>query len=536
MLVAAIGATGQADAFTVANTLPNTIYNLLAGGILNAILVPQIVRALTRKDGEEYVNRLLTVAGAILFVATVALTAGSALLVTLYASQMSPEWFALAVAFAFWCIPQVFFYGVYTLLGNVLNARGVFGPYMWAPVVNNIVAIGGLLAYIWVFGSAASGSGTDPADWTGARIAMVGGFATLGVVLQALVLIIPLRRSGFRYRPRWGLRGSGLGGASRMAMWTFGALAVGQLGYLMLVNVASAASGSQAEVAAFVPANTAYAGAFAIYMLPQSLITTSLVTALFTRMSTHAAARDGAAVRTDMSFGMRVVGVFTVFAAAALSVLAIPVVQAVIPTASPTEAIGFAAVLVALSLGIPAQGIWTIDQRVSYAYEDARTLFWIQVPMAAIVVAGGLLAFLTPPQWWVPVVSGASALSLYLGAVVGYLALRRKLPSLDGARVLRTYLRVTLAVIPAAAIGWITLHYWGPVSGDDAGVGSFATAVVKVLAIGTLMAAIYYVLLRRLDVDELDEILGPVVRLVRRRRSAAVAAPAAVPSMGSGGR
>src|SRR5659263_731977 len=126
----------------------------------------------------------------------------------------------------------------------------------------------------------------------------------------------------------------------------------------------------------------AYASAFAIFMLPQSLITTSLVTALFTRMSAHAAARDGDAVRADMSFGLRVVGVFTVFAAAALTVLAIPVVQAVIPTAQPDAAVGFAAVLVALSIGIPAQGVWTIDQRVSYAYEDARTLFHIQIPMS----------------------------------------------------------------------------------------------------------------------------------------------------------
>jgi len=533
VLVAALGTTAQADAFMVANTLPNTIYNLIAGGVLNAILVPQVVRAMKRPDGDEYVNRLLTVAGVLLLGATVVLTSASTLLVTLYASQMAPEWFALAVAFAFWCIPQVFFYGLYTLLGNVLNARGSFGPYMWAPVVNNVVAIAGLFAYIWLFGSAASGSGTDPADWTGGRIAMIGGFATLGVVIQALVLIVPLRRSGFRFRPRWGLRGSGLGGASRMAMWTFGALLVGQVGYLMLTNVAAAANGAAGTVDAFVPTNTAYAAAFSIYMLPQSLITTSLVTALFTRMSAHAAAQDGEAVRADMSFGMRVVGVFTVFAAAALCVLAIPVVQAVIPTASPAAAVGFAAVLVALSLGIPAQGVWTIDQRVSYAYEDARTLFRIQIPMAGIVVAGGFLSFLAPPQWWVPLVSGASALSLWFGAVVGYLALRTKLPSLDGSRVFRTYFRLLMAVLPPSIVGWVALHFWGPVSGAQAGLGPFVTAVIKVLVIGSLMAALYVVLLRRLGVEELDEILTPVRRALGRFRTPSRAGAPPVPTMGA---
>ena len=516
VLIGALGVTAQADAFQVANTLPNTIYNLIAGGVMNAILVPHIVKAMKRND-DAFVNRLITLAGSILLGITVILTFASSLLVTIFASQLAPEWFHLAVAFAFWCVPQVFFYGMYTLLGNVLNARAVFGPYMWAPVINNVIAIAGLLAYIWIFGGADAGA--DPAAWDSTRIAMVGGFATLGVAAQAVVLIYPLRRSGFRFRLTWGVRGSGLGSASRMAGWAFGALLVGQLGNIVLVNVASAANGAAEAIAAagggFVPSYVAYTGAFAIYMLPQSLITVSLVTALFTRMSEHAAERNVPGVRGDLSFGLRTVGVFTVFASAAFVVLAIPLVQTALPTTPSAAAPGFAAVLVALSLGIPGQALWTMVQRVSFAFEDARTLFYIQIPMALIVVAGGIGVFIAPAQWWVVIVCACVAASQWFGGIAGYLALRPKLRLLDGGRVLRTYLRLTLAVTPAALVGWLVLRAWGPLS-EGPLFTTFVLGTAKTVVVGAIMGAIYVALLRAFHVGELDEILAPVLRRFRR--------------------
>src|SRR5699024_12271519 len=61
MLAAAIATVGgAADAFSVANKLPTIIYMLIAGGVLNAVLVPQIVRALRQPDGgNRYVDQLL---------------------------------------------------------------------------------------------------------------------------------------------------------------------------------------------------------------------------------------------------------------------------------------------------------------------------------------------------------------------------------------------------------------------------------------------------------------------------------------------
>ena len=229
------------NSFSLANTLPNVIYMLIAGGVLNAVLVPQVVRAYRSADGQQYVDRLLTLGGALLLGISVVLTAAAPLVVRLYNAGGDVR--ALATLFAFWCIPQVFFYGMYTLLGQVLNARGNFGPYMWAPVLNNIVAITGLLVFMSAFGQYRGGGPADHlAAWDGGRVGLLAGSATLGVVLQALVLLIPLYRSGFRYRPRWDWRGTGLGTAGRVAGWAFAALVVGQVAVFAVYWVAVGAA------------------------------------------------------------------------------------------------------------------------------------------------------------------------------------------------------------------------------------------------------------------------------------------------------
>ncbi|MFV0426136.1 MAG: murein biosynthesis integral membrane protein MurJ [Beutenbergiaceae bacterium] len=527
LLVAVVGlvAVGQAgsmgDAWSVANKLPNIISMLLAGGILNAVLVPQVVRAMARKDGgADYVNRLLTIAMALLAAITLVLTAAAALLIHLYAAQFTPEWKAVTIALAYWCIPQLFFYGLYTLLGQVLNARQVFGPYMWAPALNNVVAIAGLVTFLAIYGGVTTGAA--PAQmWTADKLALLGGSATLGVVAQALILIIPLYRSGFRYRPEWGFRGHGLGKASTVASWAFAALAVGQLGYLAVSNLAAAASSSNIDGQA-VAGNFAYDYAFLIFMLPQSLVTVSLVTALFTRLASNASAGATSKVRDDLSMGVRTLSIFTVFASGAFMVLAIPLVQVVVLGNADFAAYqAVAAVLVAMSLGLVSIAIWTMVQRVFYAYEDTRTLFRIQAPMAILLVIGCVLSWwLLEPQWWVAGAGGATTVSNTFGAILGYVTARKYLPDLDGARVIRTHIRVVLAMVPPALAGWGLLHLWGVQT-------SFWGATIRVVTLGLFMLIGYLLLLRMLGVSELTALAQRALAPLRRfaGRSTGAGAP-----------
>lgn len=512
MLAAAIATVGgAADAFSVANKLPTIIYMLIAGGVLNAVLVPQIVRAMQNKadGGHRYVNQLLTLGTTSLAIITGILTAGAGILVTMYAATMSPDWKPLAVTFAYICIPQLFFYGLYTLLGQVLNARGNFGPYMWAPALNNVVSIIGLGVYLYLYGTYQLSSG--PEVWDSTRIWLVAGTATAGIAAQALVLIIPLYRSGFRFTPVFTFKDSGLGRATKVAGWAFAALLVGQLGYLIISNLSAAAGAEGVRLGITVAGNATYDHAFAIFMLPQSLITVSLVTAMFTRLSQHAAAREYGSVRDQLSMGLRTLAVFTMFASAALIVLAIPTVAVVLAGTQEWEfqrAIGH--VVAAFALGLVPIGAWTMIQRVYFAFEDTRSLFHIQIPMMLIAVSSAAIAyFLFPPTWWVVVGAGlGTTISNTFGALVAYLALRRKLPSLDGSRVLRTHLRLLIAILPPALTTWGLLHLWGVRAGL---AGSF----LRVAVLGTFMLVFYLVMLRLLQVTELDGLQVRILRMLR---------------------
>ncbi len=511
VLAAAIGATGQAaDAFSVANKLPNVLYMLLAGGVLNAVLVPQVVRAYKRDAGQEYVDRLLSFGFALLAGVSVVLTLAAPLLVRLYADPCSTTQLALATTFAYWCIPQLFFYGVYALLGQVLNARGSFGPYMWAPVMNNIVSIAGFGVFMAVFGGASA-----DLTWGAPQIALFAGSATLGVVTQALVLVPALRRAGVGYRWRWGLRGSGLGRAGKVATWTFIGLAIGQLGYVVVSRVASAAPGATCVATSDIAGNAAYDYAFMLFMLPHSLVTVSLATALFTRLSARAHDGDVAGVRADLSTGLRVVGLFTLIAGAGLTVLARPVVRLILVSSSEAAVSAVAGVVVAMAVGLPAFGAWSMCQRVYYAYEDAKGMVPVQAAMAGVVVAGTLLGqAVLPHSAWVAGAGLSMSASYLLGTLIAMRALRRRLGGdVDGGHVLRTHARAGLAALAAAAAGVAALLVVQVV-----GPGGLVGAVLQCAVVGTVMGLVYVGGLKLLRVRELDQLVGPLVRRLRGRR------------------
>ena len=515
LLVYAINVTGgAADAFAIGNTLPNILYLLIAGGVLNAVLVPQVVRAYQRTDGQgdDYVNRLLTLGTVALAVLTAILTLAAPVLVAIY-SSFGGALTGLAVLFAYWCLPQVLFYGLYTLIGQVLSARGSFGPLMWAPVLNNLVSMAGLGVYLAVFGSfrANAAAIADPTTWTGGQVALLAGTATLGVIAQAFVLFVPLYRTGFRYRPRWGFRGVGLGRAGQVASWTFAGLVAGQVGVLVVANVASAVSKAP-DGGLGLAGNAVYGSAFLVFMLPHSLVTVSLLTALFTGLSAKAALGDVGAVRDELSFGLRTVGLFTVFAAAVIAVLAHPFSRVLNFSASPQDISALATVIVAMMVGLPAFGAWSMAQRVFYAYEDARSMVPIQIGMAVVVVTGSLLGqALLPPKYWVAGAGASMTLSYGVGAVVALRILRRRLEGFGAGRVVRLYVRIAVAAGITAAAGWTAVHLIGGLPDTR-----FARAVLICAVVGILMTGVYVGLLKIMRVRELDDLLRPLLRRVGR--------------------
>lgn len=502
----AIGTTLSSDVFTTANTLPNTFLILIGGGVLNAVLVPQIVQASQRgAAGHEYVDRLLTVSISVLAAATVVLTALATPLFLLYWSHGSdPDVVRLGTVFALWCLPQMFFYGLYTVLGQVLNARGSFGPYMWAPVVNNVVAIAGILAFIGYAGSGEKAIGW----WRGDAIVLLAGTTTLGVVAQALVLIPVLRRSGFRWRPRWGLRGVGMRSAGRVAGWTFGAVAVTQLAFVITSKVINSGSQAAAEAGASLqPGRFVYDNANLLFMLPHSLVTVSLVTALFTRMSHAAAAGRTDDIRADLSLGLRSTGVATVAATGAFVVLGRDAATMVFLGNGRSSVDALYLVTLAMVVGLVPFSAQYLLQRVFYAFEDARTPFRIQVVVTLVWTAGNLASLMLLPGRWVTIGVGVGmSVSNLAGVGLSLVLLRRRIGSTDGAAVLRSHVQFGVAVTGAAASAWLVSLAVHAVAGSGR-VGSLLALMVA----GPVMLAMYAGLLRRMHADELDAVLAPVL-------------------------
>jgi len=507
MQLAVVGTLLAGDAWDVANTLPNIIYLLLAGGVLNAVLVPQITRAASHADGgREYIDRLLTIAITAIAVVAVVFTLAAGLLVRLYSSPMwTPDLRALSTAFALICMPQIFFYGLYTLLGQVLNARNHFAAYMWAPVVANIVAIGGMAYFLLNYPHQA-----DVVDWTSQMVWVLAGSATAGVAAQALVLIVPLWRSGFRFTPRWGFRGAGLRKASTVALWTFAALGVSTLGFIITSQVLTYAGKAGNTAGLEVPGKISYSNAFLIFMLPHSLVTVSLVTALFTRMARAAHADDLGEVRADVGRGLRLTAVATVPATVGALVLGFAATATLYWGNSESSTRGIASVMMAMMLGLVPFGVLYLLQRVFYAFEDARTPFRLAIVVTVVATIANLASLLLPLQWIAVGVGVGQAVSNLAGMAVGLVLVRRRLGGLPLRDVTRTYVRLGVASLVAAAAAYVVQLGLGQI------VHGKLYSPVALAAGGLVFAGIYVVVARRLRVREIDDLVGPVLERARR--------------------
>jgi len=519
LLAAAIGVNaGAASSFDVANKLPGVLLTLLASGVLNAVLVPQVVRAMQRKGGKQTVDRIVTLGIVAMLGITALLTAAAPLFILAYTSKFTPQLTALTVAFALWTIPQLFFYGVYTLFGQILNAKSRFGPFMWAPAANNLIAILGLVAFLAIFGPYAVPSAGDNAyglvgDWGPGKIALLAGVATLGIAAQALVLIVPLARSGYVWRWQWSGPKGELDGIKRVAGWALAAVLLEQVGIAFVTRVASgalSAGGGAPDVAS----NAALTNALMLYLLPHSLITVSIVTALFTGMSRLAAAGDIAGLRAELSRGLRTIGVFTIFATASLVVLARLAVRVTLPSPSPVVVISVAHVVIALAFGLGPLGAMILVKQAYLALEDARSLFWIQIPMTATLIAITFVGYkLLDVRWWVVAAGAGMAISYAVSTALRMVGLRKRLGGLDGRRVLSTHLRAITAVLPAAALGWLLLR----VIPDSSGLSRTADVAASAgwcIVSGLAMALVYGAGLVVLRVDEWRSVVaGPLRRL-----------------------
>ena len=454
-MTAALGFYLVSDAYSLGNSLPTMIYILVIGGALNAVFIPQLVRRMKddADDGKAYADRLLTITATALLVLSVAAVAAAPWIVDLYTPADYPQAeYDLAVAFARLFLPQIFFYGLYTMLSQVLNARGHFAAPMFAPIANNIIAIATFTIFLVIAGTSAAADGELSTD----QVLLLGIGTTLGVIVQAVLLLPVLLRSGYIWTPRFDWRDSGLGKAAKLATWTVALVLVNQITYLFFTRFAAQANVNASASDMVAAGITTYQKAHLVFMLPHSVITISLVTALLPSLSRVAHAGLLLDVGRDVARAMRVVSVLIVPIAAVLAVngAAISILLFGYGAATPEQAAFMGVTVTMFMVGLPAFTLFYVLLRGFYALEDTRTPFFVTVAFSAVMLllAYPLFNLMSGGGTQVAALALAYSLAYWAGLAIAWMTLARRLGTLESGRTVWALVRVLLAGAVSIAV------------------------------------------------------------------------------------
>ena len=512
VLVYALGLMALANAYNYANTLPNAVYNLAIGGILTSVIVPLLVSAAKRHidKGEQYDQRMFTLVTLALAGITLVATLAADPIASLYDPHRLPAEHHLLVLFAYFFIPQIFFYGVSSLAGAILNARGHFAAPMWTPVVNNIVVTVVAVAFLVV----ASGQNVNQASTiSNGEVLLLGIGTTLGIIAQTVALIPALRRVGFRWHPRFDFRRAEIAEIGQMAGWMFGYVLTTQVAFLVTSIVASTA-GNAKQTGGVGAGFSAYTNAWLLFQLPYAIVAISVITALLPRMSGHAADRRFDLVQADFSTGVRLGSVVVAPAALVLAALGPPLAEILLGWGNTSDASAryLGLVFSIFSLGLVPYMLFQLLLRVFYALHDSKTPALIGVATMVANVGANLIALAVFPKSEVVAALGAGfGLANTVGAVLAWRVLSRRLGGLAGHQIGRSLLRMHAAAVPAALFALIVALL---ITSVFSTAKIYAALIVVVGGAGALL--IYVVVARKLRVTEVTDLMGMVRTRLRR--------------------
>lgn len=507
IMIATLGTALLADAFNVANTMPNILYNLLVGGALTAIFVPQLVRAFDDADGGHlFASRLVTTISGILLVLVIIGVIFAPQLVYIYAPSFSTPGFEtereIAIAFTRYCLPQIFFLGLFTMLGQVANARGSFAPLMWAPIANNLVVIVVFSAFLIKWPS------VNVDSITSTQIQILGWGTTAGIIVQALILIPVVKRSGIKIRPKWGV--AGLGKSFSLAGWTLVYVLISQIGYLITVNVATTAAVDSAKAGITTGVGfTPFKNAYLIMLLPYSIVTISIVTALLPHMSKLAINKKVDDVKDQILRAIKTVAVLTIPSSVAFLLFGPLITEVLFFGIDKNDGIYIGYVLSALSLGLVAFSINLVLIRGFNAFEDTRTQVWSILIINIISVGLSYLFLAVLPSDWVTVGLGVAFSVSYL---IGLFITLRLLKKHTGTIHIREFIGQHGRLLSAALIAMLPIfaisQYFGWVGSDQ----SSLIRAIELLFVIVAGALGYFFAAKALRITEVSGITALILR------------------------
>jgi putative peptidoglycan lipid II flippase len=344
--------------------------------------------------GNAFVSQLATATFTILAIATAIGVLASPLVVRLYAAKFGGSGleteFELTVLFTRYCLPQILFLGLFTLFGQIANARGSFGPMMWAPILNNLVVIGVLIGFIAIAPNAQDGVISTSAK------TLLGLGTTFGAFVQAAILIPVIVKSGVRLRPNF--HWSSLGKSAHLAKWTMIFVLINQAGFVVIVNLATAASVRAKESGIDVGVGfTPYQNAHFIFLLPHSIIAVSLVTALLPRISRLAADTQISNVRDEIQQTLLNLYSLIIPAAFAMLFLGQPIAHLIFAGSNSADASQIGMILSGFALGLIPFCSSYVMLRGFYAFEDTKTPAAITLLMNIVTIFCATISYFVLP-------------------------------------------------------------------------------------------------------------------------------------------
>ena len=417
------------------------------------------------------------------------------------------------------------------LVGQILNARGRFGPMMWAPIANNVISVSVLVVYLVVFGQASEAE--QCAGFAPGQELLLGLGSTAGIAVQLLILVPYLRAAGFAFRPRFDFRDAGLGHTLRLGIWTVAFVIVNQIAYTVVVNLASGGTaqgqldgpgcgGALGDPAAQGTGYTIYANSFLIMMVPHAVVTVSLATAVLPRLAARAADGDLAGLARSLSGTLRTALALVLPFAALMPVISLDVANALFGLGAGRDT--FALYEPVLSLFAPALVLFTVHYlmlRGFYALERTRTVFLVQCGIAAVnIVAALVLVGRTDPRGTAPALVLAYLTAYAAGSSASYLVLNRLVGGLESAALVRFLVRMAIAAAGGTATAYLLARLLHAAQ-DGPPSALVAAGTVGLLTLAD--AVVFLVLARLLRIQEvtavLDLVLGTVGRRKRRTNS-----------------
>ncbi|MFV2011289.1 MULTISPECIES: murein biosynthesis integral membrane protein MurJ [unclassified Micromonospora] len=446
-----VGPTALGDIYLAANTIPNIIFEIVAGGALASLVVPLLAGAVAAGDRSGVsatTSALLTWTLALLIPLAVLLAFAAGPIVRLLDADAGPAQIDAGTLMLRLFAPQLPLYGIAVVLTGVLQAHHRFAWPVIAPLLSSVTVIGTYLTFAATEGRLADLPGVGASG----QLLLAAG-TTGGVAVLSLCLFVPLRPLGLRLRP--GLRFVGAARDAVGGLAAAGAVTVGaqQLAILVAVWLCFAGGAPQGSVVLFTLAQT-------VFLLPWSVLAVPLATAAYPTLAAAHSHGDIAGYRSNLGPAVRGVVLLCCLGAAVLVSVCLPAAAFLVPAG---QAGTLAAGIAGFAPGLIGYGIFAIGSRALYAAgRPAPAAAAVAGGWSCVLVAAPVLSLVLPDRDRVPALALANALGMLVMGLLLVAALRR----VGGGAVLTGLGRATatglVASAAAAAAGAGVAYLTGP--------------------------------------------------------------------------